>query len=263
MLFLFKVAVSTALVGLVSLIARRWGPMAGGLLMGLPWMTGPVLFFLGLDRGDAFAAQASVGALLGTVGLAVYLLAFALTARRASWPWAVAASALAFMATGAATSRLGLTLPAAGAAAAASLVAAYRLMPRPGPQALPRPLPWWDIPMRMAATAVLVAAITLTADLLGPKVSGIVATFPVISTVVGAFTLARWGADALSALARGIALSLLSFTAFFVVTGSTAERWGLAASFAAASLAALLTSGAVILSRRLMARRKRRREAAA
>ena len=46
MLFILKIAVTPLLVAAVSLAARRWGPTVGGLVMGLPWFTGPVLLVL-------------------------------------------------------------------------------------------------------------------------------------------------------------------------------------------------------------------------
>ena len=43
------------LVAIISLVSRWSGPTIGGLLMGLPWMTGPLLIFLALVR-RVFAA---------------------------------------------------------------------------------------------------------------------------------------------------------------------------------------------------------------
>jgi hypothetical protein len=104
--------------------------------------------------------------------------------------------------------------------------------------------------MRMLVTAALVAVITLSADALGPEISGIVATFPVILTVVGAFTHYRWGWGAVAQLARGITLSLLSFVAFFLVVGSTIGERGLVGSYAIASTAALAMSAGMIVVNR-------------
>jgi hypothetical protein len=255
MLLLLKVVVTSALVGLMSLAARAWGPAIGGLLMGLPWMTGPVLFLLGLERGDAFVTRASAGVLVGTIAIAAFVGTYATVARRASWPWSLGAACTAFLFTSAAVRMLGLGLLAGGAAAASTLIAAFLLIPRPEKVVMPRPLPWWDIPVRMLATACLVTVIALTADSLGPELSGIVATFPVIFTVVGAFTHATWGASAVTTLARGISLSLLSFTAFFVVVGLLAEPAGLIVSYLCAGGVALLVSAGLILSRRALMRR--------
>jgi hypothetical protein len=246
MLFLVKLAIAPVLVALVSLAARAWGPTVGGLIMGLPWMTGPVLFFLGLEKGEAFVAQACIGVLFGVVGIASYVLAYTAVAHWTGWPASLAAAAAAYVTAGLATSGLRPSLLVAGGLGAASLIGAFLVMPRPLASSGPRPLPWWDIPMRMLATAALVAVITLFADVLGPQFSGVAATFPVILTVVGAFTHHRWGRAAVTELARGITLSLLSFVAFFLVVGSSVAERGLVTSYALAAAAALAMSAGMI-----------------
>ena len=77
MLFLLKIAVPPFLVAAMSLAARWWGPTIGGLLLGMPWMTGPVLFFLALDKGEDFAVGACAGIELGVVCVAMSDIVFA------------------------------------------------------------------------------------------------------------------------------------------------------------------------------------------
>jgi len=250
MLFVLKLTITPVLVALMSIAARRWGPTVGGLVMALPWMTGPIVFFLGLDRGEDYVARTSAGVLAGVVGIAAYLLAYVNVARSAPWPVSLAAAFLAFAATGYAISGLELSLWVAAASGAASLCAAYLVMPRATDSGHLRFLPWWDIPMRMLATAVLVALVTLSTDLLGPELSGIVATYPVILSVIGSFTHAQWGWPAVVLLARGISLSLLSFVVFFLVLGLSVTAAGLTWSYVLATAAALLVSSAIILSDR-------------
>ena len=54
-------------------------------------------------------------------------------------------------------------------------------------------------------------------------------TFPVILTVVGAFTHHQAGLDAVLRLLRGISLSLIGFCAFFAVVGYALPHFDLAA----------------------------------
>ena len=110
----------------------------------------------------------------------------------------------------------------------------------------PRGLPWWDIPVRMLATAALIVIITLSVDFLGPELSGVASTYPVILTVIGTFTHARWGAGPVVALMRGVALSLQSFVAFFTVLGATVESLGLITSFIVSSVVALIFSAVFV-----------------
>ena len=248
MLFLLKLTITPVLVALMSLAARRWGPTIGGLVMGLPWMTGPIVFFLGLERGETYAAQTAVGVLAGAVGIGSYIVAYVYTARHAPWPISLPAAFVAYAVTGYAASGLEMTLWVAAISGAASLYAAFLIVPRvPDPGGI-RYLPWWDIPMRMLSTAVLVAIITVSADYLGPELSGVVATYPVILSVISAFTHSQWGWASVAQLARGVSLSLLSFVVFFLVVGLSAEALGLIWAFVLASAATTIISAALVLS---------------
>lgn len=247
MLFV-KLTITPVLVALMSLIARRWGPTWGGLLMGQPWMTGPILFFLGLEHGEAYAARASVGVLVGAIGIGAHIIAYVYTARLASWPLSLMASTLAYATTCYAVSGNDFPLWLAAVCGLASLGSAYLIIPKVVDPGGLRYLPWWDIPMRMVATAVLVGIITVSADVLGPELSGVAASYPVILTIIGIFTHSQWGWAALAQLARGVAISLTSFVAFFFILGLTAETVGLIWAFVLAVLAALITTAGVILS---------------
>lgn len=262
-LFLFKATIPPVLVALVSLAARRWGAGVGGLLIGLPWMTGPILFFLGLDKGDAFALSACTGIEIGVACIACYVTAFGLMSLIARWPLCLAVATATFIA-GAWVTReetlvallpaslaqavLPLSLTGAAGLAATMLVAALVILPRSRGGSVETQLPWWDIPVRMVATFTLVAIIMLTAEVLGPQLSGVVSTFPTIVTVVGCFTLHQWGGEAFRRMLRGLARSLFSFVAFFLVVGLALPHTGLILSFVLASLVALAMS-ALLLTR--------------
>jgi hypothetical protein len=256
-MLLLKLLVVPVLIAGMSLAARRFGPTVGGLLIGLPWMTGPVVFLLGLDKGDAFAASVATGTLLATVSIAAYALVFGVLARRFRWPVSLTAGAAAYAATGWALSGVDIAVSPAALIGGGCLLAASALIPAPAGLRPAQSLPWWDIPVRMLAAFVLVVVIALVSDRLSPTASGIVASFPVLLTVIGTFTHHQWGADALRALLRGITQSLLSFVAFFWVVGTGAVGLGLVRAYVVATLAAVAASAAMIaLNRRRVTRVK-------
>ena len=247
MLLLLKIALPPALVAIVSLAARWWGPTVGALLMGLPWLTGPVLFFLTMDKGEAFGVGACTGIEIGVVCICAFVLVYGAATTFAPWPVCLAAAAAAFAATAWATQGVEIALATSAAAAAASLMLTYLLLPRPAGNALPAALPWWDIPARMLATLGLVSGISLSADALGPQLSGVVSTYPAIVTVIGTFTHHQWGRDAVRRMLRGLTVSLLAFVAFFLVVGTMLPAVGLAVSYALAT-AAVLPISALLLA---------------
>ena len=261
MLFLFKVAVTPLLVAAVSLAARWWGPTIGGMLMGLPWFTGPTLFLLIQDKGLDFGVGACVGIELAVVCISVFIVAYGVTAKRAGWLASFASALVLYAASAWLVQQQLPALPVqprdlvaplwvAAAAGSVALAMAYALLPRPLTTTLPQALPWWDIPMRMVATGALVAGLLLTADALGPTLSGIVAAYPVILSVVCTFTHHRWGREAVWSILRGVTLSLFSFVAFFLVVGLMLPSVGLIVSYALAALVALaMTTVLVVLNR--------------
>ena len=246
MLFLLKIVLPPILVAVMSLAARLWGPTIGGLLLGLPWMTGPILFFLARDRGIDFGVGATVGIELGVVCLCAYMTVYGLMTAIGPWPICMVAAAAAFFASAWALQEVALSLEVATAAAVLGLLLTALLIPRPRTPAQPATLPWWDIPARMLVALCLVAVIMTTADALGPRLSGIVSTYPVILTVVGAFSHQQWGRDAVRRLLRGVALSLLSFAAFFLVVGLAMPLAGVEGAFALACVPALAISAILL-----------------
>lgn len=250
MLLLLKLTVTPLLVGGMSLAVRYWGPALAGIVMGLPWMTGPIVFLIGLERGPGWVATTAIGVQLGVVALTGYVVAYATLARRNGWVASVAVGTAAFAVSGWALGGLDLTAPAATALAALSLLIGYRAIPQPRDARPPGRLPWWDIPARMLATSVLVLVINLSSDLLGPTLSGIVATFPVIMTVIGTFTHAQWGGGATIVLFRAILLSLLSFVLFFLVVAETVGEIGLVQSYGLATLTSIVASTVLVVLRR-------------
>lgn len=98
----------------------------------------------------------------------------------------------------------------------------------------------------MLATFLLVAAIMSSADRLGPQLSGLVSTYPVILVVVGCFTHHQWGVDALWRVQRGLTVSLANFIVFFLVVGLTLPSVGVVPSFLLAAATALVTSAMLI-----------------
>jgi hypothetical protein len=250
MLLLFKLVVPPLLVAAVSLAARLWGPTIGALLMGLPWLTGPVLFFLTLDNGAEFGVGACAGIELGVICICAYMLAYGAASAVAPWPLCLGAASAAFVGAAWAMQEMQLDLVTTASLAAICLLVTYLLLPAPVARTMPAPLPRWDIPVRMLTTLVLVAAISFFANALGAQLSGVVSTFPVTVSVVGAFTHHQWGRDAARSMLRALALSLLAFVAFFLAVGLTLPAVGLMPSYGLAAGAATLVSALVLAASR-------------
>jgi hypothetical protein len=253
-----KLVLTPVLIAGASLAGRRWGQAVGGWLVGLPLTSGPVAFFLALDEGAGFAAGVAAGSLAGALAEAAFCLAYGHVAHRGPLP-ALGAACLAFIVVGLPVQRLPLSLAALALLVFLTLAVALRLMPAGEAPASPLPPPRWDLPARMAITTALVVGLTAAAPALGPRFSGLIATFPLYAAILTVFAHRAGPGPAVQVL-RGLLLGLFSFASFFLALGVLLERVGLAAAFLGATGVALAVQGGslgVILAARRSSRLSR------
>ena len=60
-LFAFKLTLVPFFILALSLAGRRWGTAVSGWLVALPVVAGPIVFFIVMEQGEAFAAGRSPG----------------------------------------------------------------------------------------------------------------------------------------------------------------------------------------------------------
>ena len=250
-----KITLVPLLIGSITLAGRRWGPAVAGWLSGLPVVAGPIMYFMAIENGAGFASQALVGMLLGVFAMLGFLLAYAWAATRWSWRASVLCALSAYFTGVALLNTLDLSVGVASVMVFAVLLPAPRWFPRAEPRAIVAVPPRGEIYLRMAAGAVLVLAVTAAAAALGAQLSGLLAMFPVISTVLAVFSHRQCGHEFTICLLRGIVFGWYAFLAFCVVLGWALPQWGIGAAFLAATAGAAV---AQIASGRLLRRRAAR-----
>jgi MFS family permease len=217
-ILLLKLFLAPLLVVASTLAGRRWGQDVAGILVGLPIVAGPILVITYLQHGAGFASGAAGSSLFGLVSLAVFAVVFARTAGRFGWPATLATGWIAVLATDAALSTVQVTTPVAVVLTLAATTAAMILLPRVEPERLTEPrrpsAPKWDLLGRAVATGVLVVAVTTASGALGPRWTGLLAPFPIATSVVAAFVHAAHGHVVTTRTLRGVLTGLVSFAAF-------------------------------------------------
>ncbi len=210
-----KLCLAPTLVVCASLAGRRWGQAVSGILVALPVVAGPILLITDVQHGNRFAAHASAASLLGLVTLALFVVVFARVSIRGSWAAALAAGWGACLAADLAVSRVAVAPLAGLALAIAAAIAGFAAMPATGrPSGHGPAWPRWDLPARAGATALLVLAVTGAAAGLGPTLTGMLAPFPIATSVVAAFVLAECGHGEVVVLLRGVLAGLAGFASF-------------------------------------------------
>lgn len=243
MLALKLVLVPTFLL-LVSLAGRRWGAAVAGWLTGLPLVTGPILFFLSVEQGERFAAQAAAAALSAVLAAVAFALVYAHAAQRRGWlpslllalpAWAAVAALLSLL-PALPLLALGIALP--------TLALAPRAFPALSAAAGRRATGAAELAGRMLAGAVLVLAVTVAADALGETWSGLFAMFPVLGTVLAVSTHRSLGAADVAALLRALPTGFYAMVAFCFVLALALPAIGRTGAFALAVAACLAAQAA-------------------
>jgi uncharacterized membrane protein (GlpM family) len=242
-----KILLAPTFVIGASLAARRYGARIGGLVGGLPVVAGPILLVFALSHGRAFAAEAAAGTLLGIVSLLAFIVSYAHLASRVRWGVSLIFGWGAFFAMTGALSTITIGVDPALAVVLAAVALTLLALPRvQGERLSAGRLPAWDLPLRGLSALALVLALTALAGQLGAKLSGLLAPFPVIASVLAVFTHAQHGEQDLLRIMRGFVIGLVAYALFCFALAVSLESLGIAVSFLLAAIAALATQAVAL-----------------
>lgn len=261
-----KLALVAASVLLASLVARRFGHAAGGLLAGMPMIAGPITGLLLIDVPSPAVRAVCLATLACQPALMAYFVAYAHAAHwpwrqparareRAApqpaprWPWwACLAFALAvFFALGSALLALPLPEPARIALALLSPMAGAAALPRqaavaPAQAGAPAAASsWWrlELASRVGVAVAVAAGVMWGAAHLGAGLAGLLLAMPITGMVLPSFTHPRHGPAATVALLAGFVRGQAGFVTFFVVLLLVLPAWPAGPAW----LLAMATSG--------------------
>jgi hypothetical protein len=249
-----KLLLSPLCVVAVSLAGRRWGMGVAGVLGGLPVVAGPILLVETLLHGRDFGAEAAAGTLLALGALTAFVVVYGRSAGRLG--------PLTCALCGWSTFLLGVLLltpvqPPATLSlifVGACFVVGLRLLP-PAEEPLaaaPAP-PRWDLPARAGAALLLVLVLTAVSGALGPHLSGLLAPFPIITSVLVVFTYAHAGVQPAVLLLRNFLLGFYGFATFCFVLAVSLPDLPIAPAFGLATAVALTVQAAIVARRVLTA----------
>ena len=241
MLLTLKLALVPAFLAALTMAGRVWGPSVAGWLAGLPVVAGPIVLLLALERGPAFAAQASAASIAAIAASEAFNFAYAWSCRRCAWPFALAAGMTGWLGVALLLVRLPGSLAWAFAAACVAVAVSQSGLPR---VTGPVPAARVDLAARMFAGALLTVAVTTLSASMGAAWSGVLSVFPLLGIVLAVSAQRAHGADFVALLMRGMVIGRGSFAAFFAVLATLLPRYGVGLSFACAALASIVVQGA-------------------
>ncbi|OBW91998.1 hypothetical protein QS62_09585 [Gallibacterium salpingitidis] len=238
-LLLLKLILTPTLLLLATLAGRKWGPTAGGLIVGLPLTSGPISYFLLLDHGIEFTQNAITGSLCTLTAqllLAISYIKFAkygavIASIFAILTFILVASLLFYLSLSKSQLLIiGITL----------IIFSLVSIPLSNQNQIKISSPKWDIPLRLVVITMLVIFVTFIAKFIGPQASGILASFPFMALILGIFTHQISGYQSAQLVMRGLIKGLLGFGIFFYTLSLLLVEHNLYLSYLIATLLAII-----------------------
>ena len=243
-----KLIAVPVVIWLASYAGRRWGHRVSGLISGFPLIAAPIVLFLSFSAPRAFVADTAWFTMAAAPAIGVHCLVYAWLARlplRRKFHWIVCLGGawIACVVTQWLLSGWLIKGVWGGAMAVGEMLLAAWLMPRMrAGTGVPR-IPASEIVVRMLAALTIAAAVMIGAETFGPRVSGILLSFPITASVLPVFTLYLYGAEATIKLLNGFMTGLLGFVPYFCVFALLIEPLGAWPAFVAGALASVGSVG--------------------
>jgi hypothetical protein len=244
---------TATIVVVVSVAAERSGPFIAALIAALPTGAGATYIILAFEHPPAFIAVGALGSMAANAAVAIFALTYAALAQRrgvmlslavATFVWFGLAAVLRLVEWTPATA---LVLNAIVFAFTIPLSARYRDVAVPR-DAVKRSR--YDLPLRAAAVALVVAAVTTASDWIGSFASGVFAVFPIVMASFVVIMHPRAGGKAAAAVLSHAQPALVGLALGFLGVHSLAERIGVWWSLAIGLAITIAWSAAIWLVRR-------------
>lgn len=245
-----KILLAPLFVVGVSLAGRRWGIAVAGLLTGFPVVAGPILLVETMVHGRGFGADASAATLLGLFALTAFVVVYGRQAPSHGPLWSVLCGWASFLL---AVACLSVVRPPTGVSlvlVGLTFLVGLRLLPaQPAAEQPAGARPAWDLPARALAALGLVLVLTAVSGALGPHLSGLLAPFPIVTSVLAVFTQAHRGVGELPTLLRSFLFGFYGFAAFCFTLAIALPSLAIAPAFGLAAVAALAAQATTLALR--------------
>jgi hypothetical protein len=207
-----RMAIAAAFVVTAAFITERSGPVIGALIATLPFSAGPSYVFLSLDHDAAFIAQGALASLPINAATMFMGLTYVVLAQRCNALVSTGGGIAVWIALAALMRLVPWTLATGLLANAVAFAICLPLLRRFRHAQMPLiTRRWYDIPLRAALVATLVAIVSTLSGWVGPGVSGTIALFPVVFSSIMLILHPRIGGPATAAVVANSGWGLMGF----------------------------------------------------
>src|SRR5882672_496647 len=222
-----RMAVTAAFVVSASVITERSGPVIGALVATLPISAGPSYVFVALDHDAAFIAEGALASLPVNAATIFLGLTYVVLAQRQSAIVSCLTAVAVWIAFASVIRSVQWTLTAGLIANAVAFAICVPLLRRFRHVKMPlMTRRWYDIPLRALLVATLVATVVTASGWVGPKISGIIALFPVVFTSMMLILHPRIGGPPTAAVLANSAWGLIGLGIAIAVLHVAALQFG-------------------------------------
>ncbi len=246
-----KMVVSAAFVVMASIVAEKAGPLIGAMVSTLPIGSGPAYIFLSLDHDVYFLEASTVASLAVHAASGVFGMVYVMLAQRRSLVVSMAGALAAWAVCAYAIRELTWTITTAALLNAVTYAICiplarrylYVMMP-------PIRRHWFDIPLRALLVAVLVGAVVEASATLGPKLTGILAVFPIVMTSLLLIMHPRIGGPASAAIIANTMWGLVGFATSVLALNLVIVPFGAPLGLTVALIVAMVANYTIFWFRR-------------
>jgi hypothetical protein len=230
-----RMTVTAAFVVSAAAITERSGPVIGALIATLPISAGPSYVFLALDHDAAFIAESAMASLPINAATIFLGLTYVVLAQRHNALVSWSCGAAVWIVLAALSRMIHWSLASGLAANVIAFAICIPLLSRFRHAKMPLiTRRWFDIPLRAALVATLVAIVVTLSGWVGPQLSGVIALFPAAFSSMMLILHPRIGGPATAAVIANSGWGLLGFGVAIAVLHVAALRFGSATALSVA-----------------------------
>jgi len=248
-----KMAMTAAVVVLVSVTVERGGPFLGALIAALPTAAGAAYVILAIEHPPSFIAAGAIGSLASSAGVAIFGAVYTMLAQRRGLVLSLGVAIVVWFAVAAAL-RLVHWTPLSAVALnvlvyAVTIPLCWRYRTSGSPRKFLRTA--FDIPLRALAAAIVVAVVTTASTSIGSFASGVFAVFPIVLCSSIVILHPRIGGPAAASVLAHVQVALIGLGLGFLAVHYLAEPLGSWAALAIGFSVCMAWSGLLWVIRKM------------
>ena len=207
-----KMAATAMVVVTASLVAERVGALIGAMVATLPIAAGPAYILLALDHDAGFIADSTVASLAVHAATGLFGTGYVFAAQRCPFVVSIAIAVGTWLGCALTIQAIEWSLAGALALNAATYGACVPLVQRFVNVRVPViGRRWFDIPLRAMLVALLVGAVVAAGANVGPRLTGILAVFPIVMLSLMLLLHPRIGGPGTAAIIANTIWGLVGF----------------------------------------------------